>query len=250
MMRLFIDSREPIDADDIPKTLRDIPDCVIEVKQLDIGDYLIEHNEERLCIERKTIADLVASITDGRHREQKARLIDVYGTGRILFIIEGDPFKQVFKSRITPYTVFSSLLNTLYRDNCRIIMTRSYSETLMLIQYTALKISKTGLVAEKGGDYTEAIHNQIKVRKRDNITPAFLLKNYLASVPGISMKLAEDIAGCLEIISIKDLTKLANENSRDEFIELLNNRYGELMLSAGEPRRSISVVAGRIYDSL
>ena len=44
-------------------------------KNLDLGDIIIEYNDIPLIIiERKTIPDLLASIKDGRYKEQKKRI--------------------------------------------------------------------------------------------------------------------------------------------------------------------------------
>ena len=57
---------------------------------LDLGDLIIFDKEKKplLIIERKTIADLYASIVDGRYREQKARLIK--SGCRFCYLIEGN----------------------------------------------------------------------------------------------------------------------------------------------------------------
>jgi ERCC4-type nuclease len=253
-MRLVIDSREPLTPDDNPTQFsaisNHVPEFSREFRALDVGDYLIEKDgHPALCIERKTVADLVASIADGRHREQKARLITAFGQS-VLFVIEGNPFQQVFKSRINPYTVWSSIVNSMYRDGFRVVMTRSYSETLELIQHLVVKIHKTGLVATAtDGGGGEALSSQIRTRKRDNITPEFLLKNFLASITGISWKMAEDIVGALEITDMRGLIRLADQ-SRDDFITAVNEKYRQLMETCGESKRSIGAIAGRIYDQL
>ena len=45
-------------------------------KPLELGDILIEHPNRQILIERKTIADFHASITDGRYKNQKLRLLE------------------------------------------------------------------------------------------------------------------------------------------------------------------------------
>ena len=54
----------------------------IECQNLELGDIVFTNNESKLngneeliMIERKTVDDLMASIKDGRHREQKIRLL-------------------------------------------------------------------------------------------------------------------------------------------------------------------------------
>ena len=85
----------------------------VEIVSLDLGDIVIQNGDDAIVIERKTIADLAASIQDGRHREQKARLIDNYPQSRIVFLIEGvlrsDMEGQL--GRVPISTVVSSMLN-------------------------------------------------------------------------------------------------------------------------------------------
>lgn len=41
-------------------------------RNLELGDFVFKYNEDIVClIERKTISDLLASIKDGRYKEQK-----------------------------------------------------------------------------------------------------------------------------------------------------------------------------------
>lgn len=59
---------------------------------LDVGDFLIQkdNGEPLLVAERKSHADFAASNTDGRYREQRARLMGVRGGGvAVLYILEG-----------------------------------------------------------------------------------------------------------------------------------------------------------------
>ena len=71
-MELIIDNRETI------KDYFQDKDYV-KIKNLDIGDYIFKYDDKDiLIIERKTIEDYAASIKDGRHREQKQRLLSNY----------------------------------------------------------------------------------------------------------------------------------------------------------------------------
>ena len=50
-------------------------DKIVEIRNLEIGDIIIEINDyPTILIERKTMKDLASSITDGRLREQKFRI--------------------------------------------------------------------------------------------------------------------------------------------------------------------------------
>ena len=47
---------------------------VLEIRNLDIADIILQFETYSFYIERKTIPDLISSIKDGRYKEQKMRL--------------------------------------------------------------------------------------------------------------------------------------------------------------------------------
>jgi len=62
------------------------------VKSLPLGDIIIENNGVTAIVERKRTDDFAASITDGRFREQKARLM---ASGAIvIYLMEGTLYGQ------------------------------------------------------------------------------------------------------------------------------------------------------------
>ena len=100
------------------------PDIQICVEQLDIGDILIINNIN--IYERKTICDVLASIKDGRWKNQKQRILDNYE--KSLYIIEND---DIFTNE---RKLSSAYINTLFRDRIPIIFTNSISNTTKLIK--------------------------------------------------------------------------------------------------------------------
>lgn len=71
---LLVDHRER--RSELAVRLAAAPAWSVDFVQLDIGDYLID---DRILIERKSLADLVASIKDGRLFRQSLRLAAVIG---------------------------------------------------------------------------------------------------------------------------------------------------------------------------
>ena len=63
-------------------------DIDISVEQLDIGDIIITNNYCNILIERKTICDVLASIKDGRWKNQKQRILDNYENCSIGWVYE------------------------------------------------------------------------------------------------------------------------------------------------------------------
>jgi len=99
-MKIIVDVREHGLIDKINNLLLDKNkeekmNIQMSTEQLPIGDIFIrddEHDTDIICIERKTFADLIASIKDGRYEEQSYRLANSMNTiprHRILYIIEG-----------------------------------------------------------------------------------------------------------------------------------------------------------------
>ena len=90
MVEIIIDNRER----NLWKIISDRDlDCYkdkidIKIAQLEIGDIHILINNNLYIYERKTTADLIASINDGRYREQKIRMMTQDAS--LNMIIEGD----------------------------------------------------------------------------------------------------------------------------------------------------------------
>ena len=99
MARVIVDSRERT----LLKIIRSRSDG-FEIKALPLGDVEVEYENGRgwLC-ERKTSADLAASIRDGRWKEQTSRL---FSCGKkIIIIVEGDLAEAhtMYKSALGAY---------------------------------------------------------------------------------------------------------------------------------------------------
>jgi len=97
--KILIDSRENHSTSDVhnitPKF--DAAGVSYEMKQLEIGDYLIENKEtgSKFCIERKIFSDLVGSIYNGRIFNELYKMNESY-TNNFLIVIgsEEDYYKE------------------------------------------------------------------------------------------------------------------------------------------------------------
>jgi crossover junction endonuclease MUS81 len=178
---LYVDQRENIKA--MLSYLN--PVC----KNMDIGDYLFVLDEKDvLVIERKTISDWLASIKDGRYHEQKIRLCSKYSKKQILFVLEG--------AMPQDYTLWSSLLNTMFRDEFHVFHTVDADSTVMLIENLFKKFSKqnTDWLVPKEIDYTTVMVEQIVPKKGKNQTADKVFITMLSCIPGISIKIATELA--------------------------------------------------------
>ena len=168
----------------------------IQTEQLPIGDILIQHAEQTLVFERKTLADLAASIKDGRYSEQRQRLTSTYPFHRITFIIEGSTTSlrtQPMTARIPSKTILSALISAQYRDGFHVYHTTGPTDTLWYLQQIAERMGeKTQLETECKEDYGASL--RVKTAKRDNVTPELCYLLQLSQLPGISMATATEIA--------------------------------------------------------
>jgi len=114
---------------------------------LPLGDIHITTDEDKdvLLIERKSLADLLASIKDGRYEEQSYRLIHSsgYPPHSIIYIIEG----QISNLR-TPMEkkiVYSALTSLNFFKGFSVVRTNSVSETADYLIWMSEKIERNFL---------------------------------------------------------------------------------------------------------
>lgn len=210
---------------------------IIEYSNLDIGDYHFYYNNNLvLLVERKTINDLAASIKDGRHREQKSRL-ETMDKSKIIMLIEGSinkPNDSIKYNRIDPYTIISSIYNTMFRDNFHVLHTSSPEETVFCLFNYVKKLYKTGLDFMKIEDKPTMEENLIatmKLKKKDNITVDTFSISALSCIPGVSSKIATDlIAKYSNITNL--LIEITGQDNPKDFLQNLT-----ITTDTGKPRK-------------
>jgi ERCC4-type nuclease len=221
MINLIIDSREQqlynyIKERDLDKYQSDI---IINSEQLELGDINICFDNYKYILERKTINDLLASIKDGRYKEQKSRLLA--SQNDITYIIEGD---DILSSRqYNNQNILSSVyFHTMYRDNIKIIFTKNIQETCTFILTFCSKIIEKPEhfkkdIQQTSNDYVECL--KIKSKKIDNITPDICYIMQLSQIPHISTKIAKNIQK--KYSTMKELINIL-ESTTDKIILLSN----------------------------
>ena len=139
-------------------------EVVFQTERLPLGDIIIEHNGTTAIIERKRTDDFAASISDGRWREQKARL---KASGAIvIYLIEGSLYGQSKPAS----TLSSAIWNTMLRDKMWVIQTRGIEDTSLHIQQLQKKIGKD----IKGGSGMASLLSKRK-RKVENTFQLMLM---------------------------------------------------------------------------
>lgn len=215
-MKLVIDNRE-----------RDLLQIIGEChrKNLDLGDIIIfdKEDNEVLVIERKTVKDLAISIKDGRHKEQKARLIDCYALKgiKVMYIIEGN-IEQKGKISGIPYTtLISSIINTMLRDDIYVYQSKDINDTKDFILAVFKKYCKGNLTHDKEIEY---VGEALKLKKKENKNQEDSMIFMLCQVPRISVNIAKAIREHYK--SIRDLI-LAYEGCQDCENMLMNIKISE-----------------------
>ena len=227
MTKITIDSRETL----LCNHFRRVPGATIE--SLDVGDVLIETESplaaDSIVIERKTLPDLAASIRDGRHREQKARLMALYPHNRIMFLIEGDLGTDLehVVGHVPKSTLLSSMLNTMFRDGISLIRTISIPETIWVIESVASKLAKgdfsLSLERPSSLSVTAKYCTTLKSKKIDNNTPSVCFLRQLTLIPGISMPMADAI--CVDHPTMSSLVTILS--NYDNVATIAEIKYGD-----------------------
>lgn len=166
----------------------------VVVGNLEVGDVQITHPSGLLLVfERKTVADLAASVKDGRYKEQKLRMMSTAPAHRITYIIEGGRPIMHNTNGMSSATYDGVVMNTMYRDGIHILFVDDVKETAQWICKLATRCHEhPEKLASKGGEEYHA-QCKAKTRKIDNITPRTCYLLQLSQIPGVSKKIAEVI---------------------------------------------------------
>lgn len=209
-MQIILDNREQALYDKMsPSNLN------ILMKPLCIGDAIIGTEETPIIIiERKSLADLIASIRDGRYKEQSYRLKHASGvhTHNIIYVIEG--MFSTLRSPVEKTQVISAITSLSHFKGFSVLRTSSIQETADLILGIYSKIKKEyekgSVPAFLAANQTKEVHAEnpgeipgespidhyatfAKKTKKDNITPENMGEIILSQIPGIHATTARAI---------------------------------------------------------
>lgn len=222
-MIIKVDIRESellVKMNSLIETVNSFKNIIIKTETLSVGDIIIcddkETNiEEKLIIERKSIADLLSSIKDGRYEEQSYRLNGLsHHNHNIIYLIEGDVNKNTyFKSRTDAekQMAYSAMFSLNYYKGYSVFRSFSLEETATIVCNMAYKLEKQKLsgkneyyknnmnsidetLEEKVNiEETDIVEksvknyvNVIKKVKKENITPDNIGEIMLCQIPGVS----------------------------------------------------------------
>ena len=143
---LIIDNREGKLIELIKSKPTDTFKIPYELKSLQIGDIVISsplNPDKTLIIERKCMTDMIASIKDGRYKEQKVRLLAEAVNNpntKICYLIEGNMQDLRFPTEKTVF--YGSIVSSIFRDEIPLIRTGNLHETLDIIIRIHERMSK------------------------------------------------------------------------------------------------------------
>jgi ERCC4-type nuclease len=110
MTKIFVDSRETRSLVKDSLINKKLP---IEIKQLDIGDYIITNGDINVIIERKEVNDYISSLVSGKLNNQLYELSSNADYG--MLIIEGFLNEALIHRRIKKSQVNSSIAGAMLR---------------------------------------------------------------------------------------------------------------------------------------
>lgn len=205
MIHFIIDHREQVIKDHFMKN-NHASKYNIKYENLEHGDIQIKNDNDVLVVlERKSLVDLVASIKDGRWKNQKTVLLKTINRKHIIYVIEGiidfNEDIDIVLGGLSKKIIIGSILNTLIRDDIKIIFTRDINDTIHLINGLFNRILKdpskyteNNMNLETSLGSSINIDDNMVIRKDKNVidkTVCFM--NQLCQIPSISNKTAKTL---------------------------------------------------------
>jgi ERCC4-type nuclease len=214
-MRLIVDNREPKDM------ILELQNRVAKVslENLELGDFIIKNKKDEtiLIFERKSLADLISSIKDGRYNEQSFRLSQCeLDNKNIYYIIEGNVLNFCNKENETAKKMlFSSMLSLSYKKGFSILHTSGTQETIEFIVRFYEKLASDSEKSEKpitSPSPENTYSNVVKPAKKSNITTDNINEIMLIQIPGISIQVAKSLM--VKFKTIRELTNALYEDNK------------------------------------
>lgn len=208
MIKLHVDNRERA-------VIEHLDDIVFEITSLNVGDFQFWEDDRLLMvIERKTYADLAASIKDGRYAEQKFRLDELRTSSgcSVVFFIEGKkPRKNSVVSGIPMGTLESALVSMMC-NACQVITMEKIQDCVLALkcflsmddiavmesdvgeECQILSLMHKKLSKKKNNSYNAAKIQQSKTKKKSHMTFENIFVQQLCMIhQSVSLKIAEKL---------------------------------------------------------
>jgi ERCC4-type nuclease len=238
-------------------------------ENLPLGDIILcdDQGQEKAIIERKSLADLAASIRDGRYKEQSFRLNQCsLHNHQIYYLIEGDlRYYKPYKGLPDKKALMSAMTSISFFKGFSLFRTMNIEETAEWLLQFAFKLDKEGsaalpfyananananampnampnadsiaMPADPGG-YAEVVSKRIK---KDNITPENIGEIMLSQIPNVSSASAAAIMKQFRTLAAL-LTALQNDSTCLNTITTINKN--------GQHKKLTKPCVNSIYDFL
>lgn len=226
-MNLVIDCREKKVI-----SLFEQKQIAVSVESLPLGDICIRDKDGSLValFERKTIQDLLSSISDGRYEEQSFRLQQCgLEKRKIYYVIEGNIEQYVGKGQglYSKSTVHSCMYSLTYVKGFSLICSNSVNHTSDIIEKFFKKIESDPSAGSEG---PHQYIDSVKLTKKGNLSDEMVTVMMLAQIPKVSKNAAEAVMKNYKY-SIPKLVDALNENSdclSQVVLSIANNKTRKL----------------------
>ena len=195
-LQIVIDTRE---TGSVARELDTLGSTYI-IEPLSVGDFAIrDENGTLLAVwERKTCADLAASINDGRYAEQKGRLLALNCKWKG-FLIEGYypekgltfPKANGKTTVVSRFTIDSVKLGLSLRDGFIVFELADSKHTALFLTNMISKLPE--YLNGSASSYEEALIKSISTVRKENMTPEVCYLAQLCQIPGVSHGIAQAI---------------------------------------------------------
>lgn len=157
----------------------------VEVRELASGDFIAGG----MLVERKTLPDLVASLSDGRFREQRERLVEsARASGLVpVYLLESGPAPP---AQAQAQARVRGALLSLARRGIAVLPTSGVEDTCRFLESMAAAPPPPAA----RGTCMPPLAGEVKLsRRRDRASPASTYVCQLCQIPGVSRGFAERI---------------------------------------------------------
>jgi len=230
-MKLYADSREP-------RGLLELLNVRVDnmiTGNLDLGDFIIKDDKENIMMifERKTIADLISSIKDGRYKEQSFRLSQLpLNNHHIFYVIEGNLLDYTLKNNeTTKKMLYSAMFSLSYKKGFSLLHANGWLDTAEYIirfmgkcggdpqtpqatlttEISPLPVGVEGVKSKTDLSPSPSYSSILKPTKKSNITKDNIGEIMLAQIPGVSINAAQSL-----MIKYKTIKNLIDTLENDE----------------------------------
>ena len=212
------------------------PSIKYTITNLPVGDFVFKKNNDiYYIIERKTILDLASSITDGRFREQKQRLLDSINLpDNIIYILESGQNQKMY-GNISKLIINSSILNLIFKHKYKVIHTTNDIETydILLALYKKLE----------SNEFNKKLETNVKLIKKVDVINNNMLTTMLSVIPGVSINISKKITETYTTLPILI-------NTYEKIVDI--SERGKLLstIQVTDKRKLGVALSKKIYNSL